>query len=121
MLKVDVTSLEAEQIKYNKRRSRKILNLLKMPLAQIIMAHPQVKESEIPFRRICYYRKSIKGEPVAINTLGEDSGKVIVKGQVFDIESRETRSGKLIYSIDITDYTSSITVKTFATRNKVKR
>ena len=29
MLKVDVTSLEAEQIKYNKRRSRKILNLLK--------------------------------------------------------------------------------------------
>jgi len=55
---------------------------------------------------------------VAINTLGEDSGKVIVKGQVFDIESRETRSGKLIYSIDITDYTSSITVKTFCDKEQ---
>ena len=55
---------------------------------------------------------------MAINTLGEDSGKVIVKGQVFDIESRETRSGKLIYSIDITDYTSSITVKTFCDKEQ---
>jgi len=48
--------------------------------------------------------RPIKGEPVSIDTLTEDSGRVIVKGQVFDIESRETRSGKLIYTMDITDY-----------------
>lgn len=42
-----------------------------------------------------------------------DSGKVAVAGEVFRTESREIRGGKFIYIFDITDYTSSVTVKMF--------
>ena len=41
-----------------------------------------------------------------------EAGRITVWGEVFDIESRETRDGsRKIYSIDITDYTNSITLK----------
>ena len=119
MLKVDVTSLEAEQIKYNKKKKQEDSKFIKNAISTNNNGTSTGKgERDSNSGEFVIIGKSIKGEPVAINTLGEDSGKVIVKGQVFDIESRETRSGKLIYSIDITDYTSSITVKTFCDKEQ---
>jgi DNA polymerase-3 subunit alpha (Gram-positive type) len=119
MLKVDVTSLEAEQIKYNKKKKQEDSKFIKNAISTNNNGTSTGKgERDSNSGEFAIIGKSIKGEPVAINTLGEDSGKVIVKGQVFDIESRETRSGKLIYSIDITDYTSSITVKTFCDKEQ---
>ena len=51
-------------------------------------------------------------EPVPINDATIEAGRVTVWGEVFDIESKETRDGtRKIYSIDITDYTNSITLK----------
>lgn len=48
-----------------------------------------------------------------ISEVTPDSGKVAVAGEVFRTESREIRGGKFIYIFDITDYTSSVTVKMF--------
>ncbi|MBO5254010.1 MAG: PHP domain-containing protein, partial [Clostridia bacterium] len=51
-------------------------------------------------------------EPVPISDATIEAGRVTVWGEVFDIESKETRDGtRKIYSIDITDYTNSITLK----------
>jgi len=61
----------------------------------------------------CILGEPFDGEPITIDSLNEDSGVVIVKGVIFDIESKETRNSKVIYSMDITDYTNSITIKTF--------
>lgn len=47
----------------------------------------------------------------------QDSGKVAVRGEIFRVEFRELRSGKFIYIFDITDYTSSVTVKFFVEKN----
>lgn len=60
----------------------------------------------------------ITGKPftdsvMRISEVTPDSGKVAIAGEVFKTESREIRGGKFIYIFDVTDYTSSVTVKMF--------
>ena len=63
----------------------------------------------------------IKGKPAPINTLSFDSGKVVVWGDVFQMESKTTKSGdKSIIQIYITDYSGSTIVKVFAPVNECK-
>ncbi len=60
------------------------------------------------------YGRTIRGKIIPINTITLDSGKIVVWGDVFDLEKRITKSGdKNIFTIDITDYTGSTTVKVF--------
>ena len=69
----------------------------------------------------CILGKPFTGQAVPIDSLNEDSGMVIIKGVIFDIESKETKSGKVIYCFDITDYTNSITAKTICTKDKADK
>ena len=58
------------------------------------------------------YGKAIKGNPIPIRKLAPDSGNVTIWGEVFLTDQRETRDGlRKIYSINITDYTGSMTLK----------
>ncbi len=60
------------------------------------------------------YGRSIKGKMIPISSIAGDSGRVVVWGDVFDIDKKITKSGdKNIFNIDITDYTGSTTVKVF--------
>lgn len=53
-----------------------------------------------------------KKEPIPISEATIEAGRVTIWGEVFDMEVRETRDQtRKIYSIDITDYTNSITLK----------
>ncbi|MBP3323162.1 MAG: PHP domain-containing protein, partial [Clostridia bacterium] len=62
-----------------------------------------------------------KKEIIPISEIHPDSGSVKVWGDIFDIESKETRDkSKVIYSIDITDYTGSITLKFIEEAGKTK-
>ncbi len=73
-------------------------------------ATPQLIESSV--RPL--YGRSVRGKFVPISSIADDSGKVVIWGDIFDMEKRVTRSGdKNIFSIDITDYTGSTTVKVF--------
>ncbi|MFZ5989840.1 MAG: PolC-type DNA polymerase III [Bacillota bacterium] len=49
----------------------------------------------------------------------QDSGRVAICGDIFRIEIRELKSGKFLYIFDITDYTSSLTVKFFVDKDKL--
>ncbi|MGN1131109.1 MAG: exonuclease domain-containing protein, partial [Ruminococcus sp.] len=72
--------------------------------------YPQIIKSSIR----PYFGRMIKGKIISLNTVEYDSGRVTVWGDIFDIEKKVTKSGdKNIFTIDITDYTSSITVKVF--------
>lgn len=50
----------------------------------------------------------------------EGTGRCICKGQIFGIDSNETRTGKFIVKMNITDFTDSITVKIFLPNEAVK-
>lgn len=73
-------------------------------------ATPQIIQSSI--RPL--YGRSIRGKIIPISSISGDSGRIVVWGDVFDIEKKVTKSGdKNIFTIDITDYTGSTTVKVF--------
>lgn len=73
-------------------------------------ATPQIIQSSI--RPL--YGCSIRGKMIPISSISGDSGRIVVWGDVFDIEKKVTKSGdKNIFTIDITDYTGSTTAKVF--------
>lgn len=78
-------------------------------------ATPQIIQSSI--RPL--YGRSIRGKMIPISSISGDSGRIVVWGDVFDIEKKVTKSGdKNIFTIDITDYTSSTTAKVFNSINE---
>ena len=73
---------------------------------------PQIVEASIkPF-----YGRFIRGKIEPISTIVADTGRIVVWGDIFDIEKKVTKSGdKNIFVIDITDYSGSTSVKVFGT------
>ncbi len=55
-----------------------------------------------------------------LSDIYEDSGRVEVIGQIMSIEDRETRTGKFIMNMNITDFTDSITVKQFVPNKEAR-
>lgn len=63
--------------------------------------------------------KMISQAPSPLSEISEEGSKCVVWGDIFQIESRETRDGtKLIFSINITDYTNSNTLKLIIDKSK---
>lgn len=56
-----------------------------------------------------------------LSDLNAESGSVLIWGDVFQISKRETKSGMLIATIFITDYTNSCAVKLLGSANKRSR
>lgn len=60
------------------------------------------------------YGRITKGKMIPISTIAYDTGRATVWGDVFAKEVKTTRSGdKYIITLDITDYTGSVTCKIF--------
>ncbi len=60
------------------------------------------------------YGKQLKEKPKAIADVSTEDGYITIWGDVFNVEERETkRGGSKIFNFDVTDYTSSISVKMF--------
>lgn len=64
--------------------------------------------------------KGIWEDPVPISELSEDPHEVIVRGEVFNVETRETRNGKIIFNVSMTDYTDSIRFKLWLLPEELK-
>ncbi len=68
------------------------------------------------------YGASIRNKPQPIKELTSDSGKVTVWGDILKIDVKDTKSGiNKILTFDITDYTSSVSVKVFDRKEAVER
>ena len=63
--------------------------------------------------------KNISGSPISINNINNDIDIAIIEGEVFDIDSKELNSGKILTTIQITDYDNSMTVKVFEDKDRL--
>jgi DNA polymerase-3 subunit alpha (Gram-positive type) len=62
-----------------------------------------------------------KGKPIPLSTITPDIGSVTVWGEIFSADQKETRDKqRKIYSLNITDYTGSITLKIIEMANQCK-
>ena len=60
------------------------------------------------------FGKMINGRPVSMSEINRESGAVIVRGEVFAVESREVgKSGSAVLQFDMTDNTGSMRVTKF--------
>lgn len=59
------------------------------------------------------YGENVNAMLEKINSLSTTSGTVCIMGEVFDIEAKELRNGKILMIASVTDYTSSISCKLF--------
>ena len=70
----------------------------------------------------------VKGGPISSDTkvtemkdLNEDTqGRITVWGEIFDVQTKDTRNGGLIVKIFFTDFTSSFSIKMFGSEKKGK-
>lgn len=101
---------EAEETSKQLKEKHDIKTTTEVELREGNFATPQIVQSSI--RPL--YGRSIRGKMIPISAIAGDSGRVVVWGDVFDLEKKVTKSGdKNIFTIDITDYTGSTTVKVF--------
>ena len=67
------------------------------------------------------YGRIGKAKPAPLSTVTPDIGSVTAWGEIFSVEQRTTRDKqRKIYSINITDYTSSMTLKIIEMANQCK-
>ena len=70
-------------------------------------AEPEIK------RVMCLLGKEFKGEPVSLREIQDEERQIIVVGQVFGIEYRKLKSGRLLLTFMISDKSDSISGKVF--------
>ena len=58
---------------------------------------------------------------VKIKDLGVDDKKVSLEGEVINTEDRELKSGRVLYSFDLYDGTSTLTCKAFLDKKNAKK
>ncbi len=62
------------------------------------------------------YGRNLEGEYFKISEIDINTGIALVKGEIFDIETKDIKGDKKLYTFNITDFSDSITVKVFANR-----
>lgn len=64
------------------------------------------------------FGKSIKEEPIAIKDINLQTGVAVVKGSIFQLETRAIKGNRTLVTFNISDGTDSITVKAFLMEDK---
>lgn len=123
-LVMDEDELEIYQQEYNEKKEQENSSIIEKVISNVESQQSNNKAKNNigkDQKQDLVLGRAFKGEPIPIEQLREDSGKVIVKGQVFDVDIKETKNGKIIYSMDITDYSSSITIKAFCEKEQAEK
>lgn len=65
--------------------------------------------------------KLIKEEPIILKDLPSEEGQVCIQGEIFSLEVKETKKGRKFFIFSVTDYTNSITIKSFPQNAYIER
>ena len=66
-------------------------------------------------------KELVKDDPVPLKDIAGREGRFVVWGDIFKIETKETRTKRVIIEIEFTDYTSSATMKLMRDSSFAKR
>jgi len=66
------------------------------------------------------YGKGIKGPVVKMNQVDINSGMVTIEGQILKTEQKSLKTGRILFTFDITDFTYSLTCKLFPGEEELK-
>ncbi len=76
------------------------------------------REKEEPMVGNRIMGKAIQGDPVSISAITVDSGQVIIEGVLFRKDARTIKNNKKLVTLLVTDKSTSICVKVFASEEK---
>jgi len=65
--------------------------------------------------------EAIADEAVPISELDENSGRVVIRGEIIALDVRELRNEKLLYAVSVTDFGDTINVKFFFTPEEAEQ
>ena len=60
-----------------------------------------------------FYGRCIKGQVMKMNLVNTNSGTITIEGKILKAEPKSLKSGRFLYTFDITDLSSSLTCKLF--------
>jgi DNA polymerase III subunit alpha, Gram-positive type len=87
------------------------------PVRQARAEAPKEKnQRKLPANRLM--GKAVDGEPVPISSLTANSGQVVVRGSIFEINARTVKSNKKLVTLLLSDATSSLCAKMFISDEK---
>lgn len=117
---VQITLTGEKKINYNDHYEQKKIVEEKMIKNININTSPQKKPDKINsnMKKDFIYGKRVEEDIIPINEINTNSGTATIKGEVFDIQTKDIKNDKKIYMISITDFTSSIQVKIFANKKQ---
>ena len=102
-----------------KKNDNLIEEMVKERIAESINEEHEEKEIEgnqaieVAIKEEYIYGDNVNAPVEKINRLSQNSGTVCIVGEVFDVELKELRNGKVLLIAAVTDYTSSISCKLF--------
>ncbi len=67
------------------------------------------------------YGREVDGAVTALENVEGEIGEVVIRGQILDVEEREVRNEKTLYSFTITDFTDTIKCKMFCPNEEMER
>lgn len=114
---------EEEQQDYKKKHEnyeRQLIESIMTEKATAENAKETAKAEEVKAgieNGIIMGRDPIKDEPIKIKNTRTEGEKVVIQGEIFNIEEREIKGDRYIVSFDITDGSDSTTVKFFTDKN----
>lgn len=61
----------------------------------------------------CFYGRNVEGEVISLCDLEGEGMDIVFEGQIISVEEKETRSGKILLTFNVTDFTDTIGCKLF--------
>ena len=121
-LEVKIYKRQIDGNRYAKRNAKRLQNELDVLLSK---EHEKEKEEPKKVERVKRPKKATYSdnpevvygkdfnfdEETKLCDVFEGTGACVIKGQVMTMEDRETRTGKFIVTLEVTDFTDSIAVK----------
>jgi DNA polymerase III subunit alpha, Gram-positive type len=120
-LKVTESVQEKEEVydKFARQVSEEGKSVTQEILTSIVREEEASKGSDAELKLMVGY--DIREDAVPLQQITEEEKKVAIQGMVFGLESKELKTGTVLFSFNITDFTDSLSIKAFAkTKEDVK-